>query len=66
MGRMYSVNGYINATLRRSSKTLLVEGISDKLAIHRIAAELYPFSKESVTVDHAGMLEDIVLSGMGN
>lgn len=66
MGRMYSVNGYINATLRRSSKTLLVEGISDKLAIHRMAAELYPLSKESVTVDHAGMLEDTVLSGMGN
>jgi hypothetical protein len=66
MGRMYSINGYINATLRRSSKTLLVEGVTDKQVIHRMSAELYPLAQEGVTVDQAGMLDDPLLFGLGN
>ena len=66
MGRTYSVNGYINATLRRSSKTLLVEGITDKIALHRLALERFPTSDTTITIDHAGMLDDPLVSGMGN
>lgn len=66
MGRTYSVNGYINATLRRSSKTLLVEGITDKIALHRLALERFPTSDATITIDHAGMLDDPLVSGMGN
>lgn len=66
MGRTYSVNGYINATLRRSSKTLLVEGITDKIALHRLALERFPTSEAVITIDHAGMLDDPLVSGLGN
>lgn len=39
MGRAYSVNGFINAALRRNGKTLLVEGSSDKRVMHRFCIE---------------------------
>lgn len=66
MGKAYSVNGYINATLRRSSKTLLVEGVTDKAAIHRLIAERFPASPGEVVIDHAGLLQDESIAGMGN
>lgn len=66
MGRTYSINGYINAALRRSSKTILVEGPSDKHALHRIAVERFPAAAGTVAIDHAGLLEDPQLAGLGN
>ena len=66
MGKAYSINGYLNAALRRTGKTLLVEGPTDKLALHRIAIERYPETAGSVAIDHAGMLDDAQLTGLGN
>jgi hypothetical protein len=66
MGRTYSLNGFLNATLRRSSKTVLVEGPSDKHALHRIELEKFPSNAGSSAIDHAGMLDDPLVSGLGN
>lgn len=66
MGKSYSLSGYINATLRRSGRTLLVEGPSDKQVIHKVELEQHPDKVGASTIDHAGMLDDPLLSGMGN
>jgi len=66
MGRTYSIGGYLNAALRRTSKTLLVEGPTDKAALHRIAIERHPLVAGSAAIDHAGMLDDPQLTGLGN
>lgn len=66
MGKAYSVSGYLNAALRRSGKTVLVEGPSDKHVLHRIELENFPSKVGESTIDHAGMLDDPQLSGMGN
>ena len=66
MGRTYSLNGFLNAALRRSSKTVLVEGPSDKYILHRIELERYPTKAGGSAIDHAGMLDDPLLAGMGN
>lgn len=66
MGMKYSLNGFLNATLRRTSKTVLVEGPSDKHALHRIELERFPTSSGESAIDHAGMVDDPSLSGMGN
>ncbi|HEL3176352.1 hypothetical protein N5D45_11455 [Stenotrophomonas sp. GD03819] len=64
MGSKYSINGFINAALRRSGKTLLVEGISDRNVILRLHAER---DCDAVfTVDQAGILEGECCAGMGN
>ncbi|WP_157084874.1 hypothetical protein [Hydrogenophaga palleronii] len=66
MGRTYSVNGYLNAALRRSGKTLLVEGPGDKALLHRLIAERLPNFSPLSNIDHAGMVEDPLLAGSGN
>lgn len=66
MGTPYSLNGYLNAVLRRSARTVLVEGPSDKDILHRIEAEHFPSKTGKSTIDHAGMLDDPQLAGMGN
>ncbi|HEX6705677.1 MAG TPA: hypothetical protein VF169_13015 [Albitalea sp.] len=64
MGKSYSVNGYLNAVLRRSSPTLLVEGPTDKGAMHRILAE-EPSTERVVSIDHVALIEDTSLCGLG-
>jgi hypothetical protein len=66
MGRAYSISGYLNAALRRTGKTILVEGPSDKHALHRIALERFPASTGNLAIDHAAMIDDPQLAGMGN
>lgn len=66
MGRAYSINGFLNAALRRSSRTVLVEGPTDKHALHRIELERFPAKAGASAIDHAGMLDDPALAGMGN
>ena len=65
MGHAYSVNGYINAVLRRTSSTLLVEGTTDKEAMHRLVAERTPASNRQCNIDHSAIFDDISLSGQG-
>lgn len=66
MGKSYSVNGYINAILRRSEKTLLVEGVTDVCVLGRLLAET-PFEK-GVTpkIDTATIFNDALTVDMGN
>lgn len=66
MGSTYSLNGFLNAALRRTSKTVLVEGPTDKHALHRIELERFPANAGASAIDHAGMLDDPSLAGMGN
>lgn len=66
MGRAYSLNGYLNAVLRRSARTVLVEGPSDKEALHRIEAEHFTSKTGESTIDYVDMLDDPQLAGMGN
>lgn len=65
MGRNYSIGGFLNAVLRRNGKTILVEGVSDKLILHGLSLGL--FSEETnFSIDHAGMIEDKELFSLGN
>ena len=66
MGSQYSVNGFLNAALRRTGKTLLVEGPSDKQVIHRIIIEANSDNASCASIDHAGIITDQSLQGMGN
>ena len=66
MGRTYSINGYLNAAMRRSGRTLLVEGPGDKALLHRLIAERVPQFNALAIIDHAGMIEDTSLMGTGN
>lgn len=66
MGKAYSISGYLNAALRRSGRTILVEGPSDKHALHKIELEHFPTKAGASTIDHPGMLEDPQLASMGN
>lgn len=65
MGSTYSVNGYINAVLRRSSPTLLVEGKTDKEAMHRLVAERKPLTNRQCNIDHSAIFDDGSLQGLG-
>lgn len=65
MGRTYSVNGYINAVLRRTSPTLLVEGITDKNAMHRLVAERKLPPGRQYAIDHSAIFDDKSLTGQG-
>jgi hypothetical protein len=65
VGRTYSVNGYINAVLQRTSSTLLVEGTTDKEAMHHLVAERTPASSRQCNIDHSAIFNDISLSGQG-
>ena len=66
MGRTYSINGYLNAALRRSGRTMLVEGPSDKALLHRLIANRLPNFNSAAVIDHAGIIDDPILSGLGN
>ena len=60
----YSVNGFINAVLRRGGKTLLVEGVTDRSVILRMCADS---ANEGVfIIDQAGILEGSDCAGLGN
>lgn len=66
MGKSYSVNGYINAVLRRSEKTLLVEGVTDVCVLGRILAET-PFEKGlAPKIDTASIFADPAIADLGN
>ncbi|MEA9607523.1 hypothetical protein QY702_13985 [Xanthomonas campestris pv. plantaginis] len=59
----YSVRGFLNSVLRRSGKTLLVEGPSDKATIQRLCIEAS--SVVAYSIDHAEVLGEEV-SGLRN
>jgi hypothetical protein len=65
VGRTYSVNGYINAVLQRTSPTLLVEGVTDKSAMHRLVAERTLPAGHQFSIDHPAIFEDAALHGKG-
>lgn len=65
MGRAYSVNGYINAVRQRTSATLLVEGITDKNAMHRLVAEQELPPGHQYSIDHSKIIDDDSLRGKG-
>lgn len=65
MGRTYSVNGYINAVRQRSSPTMLVEGPTDKAAMHRLVIERPLSSELHFSIDHSAIFEDASLKGQG-
>lgn len=65
MGRTYSLNGYLNAVLQRSTPTLLVEGITDKATMHRLVAERPQNVRRLYSIDHSGLFEDETLRGLG-
>jgi len=65
VGRTYSVNGYINAVLQRTSPTLLVEGITDKGAMHRLVAERTLPAGHQYSIDHSAIFDDASLHGQG-
>lgn len=64
----YSINGYLNAVLRRSEKTLLLEGITDKSLIKRL--QLNHTSAISGTpkgnIDCVGIISDTSLATLGH
>lgn len=64
MGSAYSVNGFVNAVLQRSGKTLLVEGITDKGILHRLCQEAA--ISADYLIDHAGILSGDDCRGLGN
>lgn len=66
MGRSYSCNGYVNAILRRSGKTLLVEGVTDKAAMHRLLAESPTRFVQQINIDQVGIIEDEESRNLGN
>lgn len=64
MGRAYSLSGYLNAVLRRSSPTLLVEGATDKAVLHRLLAE-YSRRANRFVIDDSALFDDEALRGLG-
>jgi hypothetical protein len=66
MGKAYSANGYISAILRRSGKTVLVEGVSDKAVFHRLMVESRADFDDRNHIDHAGIFDDETMAGLGN
>lgn len=65
MGRTYSLNGYLNAVLQRSSRTLLVEGVTDKAALHRLVAERQTPGRRQFSIDHSALFDDKLMHGQG-
>lgn len=64
----YSLRGYINALLRRTGKTLMVEGTSDKTIINRLKLERTNTTQNMTSglIDCVQIVEDSNLSGLGN
>jgi len=63
----YSIAGYLNAVLRRSEKTMLVEGVTDKSVLMRLKNERCSTVGTDLpgVIDVAGLLTDDVLKGLG-
>lgn len=63
----YSLNGYLNAVLRRTGKSLLVEGVTDQLVMTRLKRErsaqlgFEPLG----TIDVAALIQDPKIEGLG-
>ena len=66
MGKSYSVNGYINAILRRSEKTLLVEGITDISVLDRLLAENPCEKSKAPRIDNACIFDEPGMADLGN
>lgn len=64
----YSIGGYLNAVLRRSARTLLVEGVSDQSVFLRLKRGLAAETGTEPTgdIDTPDLLTDPVLEGLGN
>lgn len=63
----YSIAGYLNAVIRRSERTILVEGVTDKKVLQRLKNERSAIVDRSLPgiVDVAGLLRDEEISGLG-
>lgn len=59
------MNGYINAVLQRTSPTLLVEGVTDKGAMHRLVAERRLLADHQFSIDQSAIFDDVALLGQG-
>jgi hypothetical protein len=64
----YSINGYINAVIRRSEKTLLLEGVTDKSLLKRLLLDLSISQSHSPKgqIDCVQIISDTSLSTLGN
>ena len=63
----YSIPGFINAAMRRSGRTLLVEGTSDYSVLNRLRAERQASSeKNQGVIDSVQIISDENVAGMGN
>lgn len=65
MGKSYSVNGYLNAVVRRTVATFLVEGPSDRGVICRLLSDQTASAHRQIVVDHAALISDGEASGLG-
>lgn len=64
-GSRYSVSGYLNAILRRSSRTILVEGVGDQNLMKRLLADESIDAGMSPNVDTSDLIADPSTSGLG-
>lgn len=64
----YSLSGYINSVLRRSGKTLLIEGVSDRTIINRLKLDKEEKRQTSSkgVVDCVQIITGTELQGLGN
>lgn len=64
----YSLGAYILAVLARSSKTVLVEGLSDIVVLSgfKLAMERATSTAVKVVIDDVSLVNDVSLSGLGN
>jgi hypothetical protein len=66
-GSTYSLSGYINLLLRRSYRTILVEGRSDFELLSRLKAERPESSHvKRVNIDQVELVRDDAVKGLGN
>lgn len=63
MGRAYSVKGYINLVIRRSKKTVLVEGRTDKSLFERVLADKE--YSDQILIDESSLVDDDLTIGAG-
>lgn len=63
----YSIGGYLNAVMRRTQKTMLVEGVSDRSVLQRLKSERCAIAKEDLpgVIDVADLLTDEAIKGLG-
>ncbi|SAL76848.1 hypothetical protein AWB68_05067 [Caballeronia choica] len=63
----YSIGGYLNAVMRRSEKTMLVEGITDKSVLTRLKNDRCSSAGTDLpgVIDVAALLTDDLTKGLG-